>query len=84
MMNSQLIHATTAARGKTILAELLKQGRSDDEILTALYQRVLGRKPTDHERGVCRRYLARVGNRAEALEDILWSLVNSTEFLLKR
>ena len=30
------------------------------------------------------RYIAKVGDRREALEDVLWSLVNSTEFLLKK
>ena len=29
-------------------------------------------------------YLREVGNRQEALEDVFWSLVNSTEFLTKR
>ena len=84
MMNSALVHVRTAAAGKTVLAELLAQRKSDDQIITALYERVLARKPTAEERGICRRYLARVGNRQEALEDVLWSLVNSTEFLIKK
>jgi Protein of unknown function (DUF1553) len=84
MMNSALVHVGTAARGKTVLAELLSQGRTDDQIITALYERVLARKPTDEERGICLRYVAKVGNRHEALEDVLWSLVNSTEFLIKK
>jgi hypothetical protein len=32
----------------------------------------------------CQRYIAKVGDRKEALEDVLWALVNSTEFLLKK
>jgi hypothetical protein len=84
MMNSALVHATTAAKGKTVLADLLSQGKTDDQIITALYERVLARKPSDEERGTCLRYVARVGNRTEALEDVLWSLINSTEFLIKK
>ena len=33
---------------------------------------------------VCTDYLARVGNRTEAFEDIFWNLINSTEFISRR
>jgi len=84
MMNSALIHGYTSATGKTILAEMLEAGKTDDEIVAALYGRVLARKPTAEEMKVCRGYLKKVADRKEALEDILWSLVNSTEFLIKK
>ena len=29
-------------------------------------------------------YLAEVGNRTEAFEDIVWNLINSTEFISRR
>jgi hypothetical protein len=84
MMNSALVHAYTSAQGKTLLAELLAQKKTDAEILTALYERVLVRKPTAEDLSTCQRYIAKVGDRKEALEDVLWALVNSTEFLLKK
>jgi hypothetical protein len=84
MMNSALVHVTTAAKGKTMLAELLVQKKTDDEVVTVLYERVLARKPTSEELAICRRYVAKVGLREEALEDVLWCLVNSTEFLIKK
>jgi hypothetical protein len=84
MMNSALVHATTSARGKTMLAELLAAKKSDDEIITTLYERVLARKPTAAEKAICLRHIGKVEKREEALEDVLWSLVNSTEFLLKK
>ena len=84
MMNSQLVYSFTQAKGKTLLAKLLAEKKSNEEIVTALYERALARKPTAREREVCARYIARVGQREEALEDILWSLVNSTEFLMKK
>jgi hypothetical protein len=52
--------------------------------LGALYLRVLSREPTPKEVQVCGRYLDLVGNRQEAFEDILWSLINSTEFITRR
>ena len=57
---------------------------SDEEILTALYQRTLARRPTTEEWEICKRYLVKVGKRKEALEDVYWSLVNSTEFVTKK
>jgi hypothetical protein len=83
MMNSDLVHRSTASKGKTFLAEALAKGMSDDQIVTALYERTLARKPKEEELDVCRRYLKQVGNREEALEDVFWGLVNSTEFLTK-
>jgi hypothetical protein len=84
MMNSALVHAYTSAQGKTLLADLLTKGQSDEQIITALYERVLARKPTAQEIGTCQSYINKVGARKEALEDVLWTLVNSTEFLIRK
>jgi hypothetical protein len=83
MMNSVLVTTYTAAKGKTFLAQALAKGTPDDEIVTALYEKTLARKPRAEELDTCRRYLKKVGNRQEALEDVFWSLLNSTEFLTK-
>lgn len=77
MMNSALVHAYTSAQGKTLLADLLAKGQTDEQIVAALYTRVLARKPTAEEQATCRRFIGKVGDRKEALEDVLWTLVNS-------
>ena len=41
-------------------------------------------KPTDKERDRCVKHIKKVGKRDEAYEDILWALVNSTEFQTRR
>lgn len=84
LMNSALVHAFTTASARGYLGKALAEGKSDDDILVALYGRTLARKPKPEELEICRRYLRRVGDRREALEDVFWSLVNSTEFLTKR
>jgi hypothetical protein len=84
LMNSALVNTWTVAKGRTFLAEALAQNRSDDEIVGALYQRTLSRKPKPEEMDICRNYIKKRGNRAEALEDIFWGLVNSTEFVTRR
>ena len=40
--------------------------------------------PTPKEVETCAHYLGKVGNRAEAFEDIYWALINSTEFISRR
>lgn len=84
MMNSSLVHIYTAATGKTVLADLIAKGKSNEEIVAELYQRTLARQPSPKEKEICHRFISKVGNRTEALEDIHWTLVNSTEFLLKK
>jgi hypothetical protein len=84
MMNSALVNTFVAAQSKTFLAEALAKGMADEAIITALYERTLARKPKAEELAICQRYLKRVDNRTEALEDVFWSLVNSTEFLTKK
>jgi hypothetical protein len=84
MMNSALVQAYTRAQGKTLLADLLAKRQTDEQIVQALYQRVLARKPTLQEQAKCQSYLKKISPREEAFEDILWALVNSTEFLIKK
>ena len=67
-----------------MLAKIVQEDPGDDDALRALYLKTLARRPTDREVEKCRKYIARVGNRAEAFEDLLWALVNSTEFQTKR
>jgi hypothetical protein len=84
MMNSVLVNTYTAAKGQTYLARALAGNLTDEAIVTGMYQRTLARKPRLEELTICMRYLKKVGNRQEALEDVFWSLVNSTEFLTKQ
>ena len=66
------------------LGRILKAYPKDDDALRMLYLRTLARKPTDREREKCLQYVKKVGGRSEAFEDILWALINSTEFQTKR
>jgi hypothetical protein len=44
----------------------------------------LAREPSDQELKVCQTHLQTVGNRGEAYEDLLWTLINGSEFLSRR
>ena len=84
LMNSPLVNNRTQAKPGMVLAEILNTAPNERAALGALYLRVLSRQPTTHEVEVCGRYLASVGDRREAFEDIYWSLINTTEFLTRR
>jgi hypothetical protein len=84
MMNSPVINQRIRAQGTNLLARILKAYPKDDDALRMVYLRTLSRKPTERELAKCQKYLKKVDNRAEAFEDILWALLNSTEFQTKR
>ena len=80
MNNPTLQSKLNASKLKKRLVTV-KQPRA---VLTQLYLAVLSRRPTDKEFARGLKHLRQVPNRAEAIEDLLWVLVNSTEFLTKR
>ena len=84
MMNSPLVNSQINAKGFTRLSGLLRRYSDNDDALSELYLMMLAREPSDRERKIFTEYLAEVGNREEAFEDIMWSLLNSSEFLSKR
>ena len=83
MNNPQLDRAIRAGPG-TMLGELLASQPDNRAALETLYLRVLARRPNAKEVKTCGLYLDQVGDRREAFEDILWGLINSTEFVSRR
>ena len=84
-MNSQLVHLATSARNKGYLASLISQGHSDTQIVRALYDRTLSRKPTAKEAEHFAKYVEDGGaakDKKKALGDVFWALLNSSEFML--
>ncbi len=85
LMNSPQINNAIRANGKSVLGQILAANPNNNRAaLNALYLRVLSREPPPREVKVCGRYVDMVENRQEAFEDILWSLINSTEFITRR
>jgi hypothetical protein len=66
------------------LGKLLQAGKSNAEIIDELYLASLCRYPTAPERSALLERPGVAENRREALEDILWALLNSKEFLLRK
>ncbi|HVW39527.1 MAG TPA: DUF1549 domain-containing protein [Pirellulales bacterium] len=66
------------------LTQRLAKIPADEQLVDELYLDVLSRKPTAAERRRSAEYLKSVPNRAEATADLVWVLVNSTEFICRR
>jgi hypothetical protein len=84
MMNNPVINQRIQARGSNLVARILTAYPDDREAIKMVYLRSLARKPTDREMEKCCQYIDNSESRESAFEDILWALVNSTEFQTKR
>jgi hypothetical protein len=84
LMNNPQINSKIKAGPNNMLGRILSNYPDNDEALKVVYLRTLARRPTEREMTRLREHLKAVPNRAEAFEDILWALINSTEFQMKR
>jgi hypothetical protein len=84
LMNSPQFRGALSAGGNTRLGRILRQHTDDQDAISEVYLLALSREPSDRELKLSRQYIADVGNRGEAYEDLLWTLVNSSEFVSKR
>lgn len=85
MMNGDFVDdATSLEKSQTLRAVVDFPLMSDDERLETLFISALGRRPNDQEKQLFGKYLkdgGAAGNQKEALADIFWALLNSSEFL---
>ncbi|MCH2399991.1 MAG: DUF1549 and DUF1553 domain-containing protein, partial [Pirellulales bacterium] len=73
--------ADKLAAKNNILSELLAQEMEPAEILGALYRRALSREPAPETAATLISYVANSDDPRAAWEDILWTLLNSQEFI---
>jgi hypothetical protein len=79
-LNSEALVAKIANR-KGRVARLLDAQKSQEEIVSEFYLAALSRLPTEAERAACARLAAEAGDLRLFYEDLLWSLINSKQFL---
>jgi hypothetical protein len=78
-MNGDAVH-DNIKRGK-VVATMIKDGKSDKEIVEDLYLRCFGRAPLEKESTAISQALAESADSRQAvLEDVFWALLNSKEF----
>jgi hypothetical protein len=83
LMNSpRLQEKITDENGRA--AQLAKSGKSPREIVEELYLMVYSRLPTDEERQIGESLFTEDNaSRPRAVEDLLWALMNTAEFVFK-
>ena len=81
LLNSTEMQSKLAADTGRAAALASDEARPDNEKITELYRIALSRNPDDRELKSALEYLADKPNRREAYEDVVWSLINSKEFL---
>jgi hypothetical protein len=86
LMNNEQIQKQIDASPEsgTVLSRIVSEEPDDAKAVNRLYQTVLARKATEKEIDIARRHIAKVGDRKAAYEDLLWSMINSAEFLSRR
>jgi hypothetical protein len=85
---SQVLHLVNSDKLQQKLADpkgrlglLMEAKKTDAEMIEDLYMATLSRGPTAQEQETVRRLLAAVPSRKEGFEDLLWTLLNSAEFV---
>jgi hypothetical protein len=81
LLNSAEIQAKLSADDGRAARLAADESRSDDAKVDELYQLALARLPSDAERKAVLEHLQDKTDRRAAMEDIVWSLINSKEFL---
>jgi hypothetical protein len=81
MLNSS--HIAQKLQGGPKLRAILGSGRQPEAIVEELYLTILSRRPTPNELKTVAEHVQSARSRAEASVDIVWALINNTEFLYR-
>jgi hypothetical protein len=79
LLNGSTVN-TKIKQGK-LIERLVAEEKTHDQILNEIYQRCFSRLPTEKERTAIQQEISTQENKTQALEDILWALLNSREFV---
>jgi hypothetical protein len=85
MMNGVRLNLAVRASGhETMLGRLLDETKDNRALTEELYLRSLSREPTNAEVDTTLAYCKETKNRTAVFEDLLWALLNSSEFSHRR
>jgi hypothetical protein len=76
--------AVRATGRESILGRLLEENKDNRDLIEELYLRTLSREPTKAEINSALAYCNDTKDRPAVFEDLLWALLNSSEFSHRR
>jgi hypothetical protein len=80
MLNSS--HIQKKIQQGPALQDLMQKAKNNDDLIDALYLTILSRTPSAEERAIAKQRL-QSGSRRDAVTDLAWAMINSTEFLYR-
>ncbi len=82
LMNSPQLYArVTSSKGRA--AELARSDLTDQQVVEELYLLVYSRLPDEEEQTIAaRRFAASEGDRTAAVQQLMWALLNTPEFII--
>jgi hypothetical protein len=80
LMNSETTTVKLEDRRGRV-AMLAASDLSDDQIIEQLYLAAVSRLPTAEEQSLMQKSFSQASSRQEAVEDILWTILNTREFV---
>src|SRR5690606_5029555 len=86
MMNNRQLDAQIKADpdSGTFLSRLLQSEPDDAQLIDRLFVATLARRPTEQVKTILLEHTTGMEDRGAAFEDVLWSLLNTAEFTLRR
>jgi hypothetical protein len=78
----RLMNAAALNRSPKLM-EVVKASKSPDQAVEQIYLATLSRRPTKEELDRANAYLKKVGT-ADGYGDLLWAIMNSSEFRVNR
>jgi hypothetical protein len=79
LLNGEAVQKKISEGG--VVARLVKEGKTPQQVIENLYLRCFGRKPTDKEVTKLSEFLKDEKQNERVLNDLFWSLINSKEFM---
>lgn len=83
MIGGKLVQEWITTPDNILAAMAARPAEATPQVIEELYWRTISRSPTAEEAEKHAAYLKTISNPREGLEDILWALLNSDEFLLR-
>lgn len=82
LFNGKFINEAIGAKKGTMMYRILRNSKGPKQVIEQLFLAVLSRYPTKTESRLFRKYLRGKGASVETCEDIMWALINSSDFVM--